>query len=75
MGEYHLKIVVAVRCYNEEKNISGVVNALRQDGFPLVVVDDGKLVGIFSERDYVRKVALDAKDPKHTPIQDVNHEG
>jgi len=37
----------------------------------LVVVDNGKMVGIFSERDYVRKVALHDKDAKKTPIKEL----
>jgi CBS domain-containing protein len=35
------------------------------------VVEDGKLVGIISERDYTRKVILKGKSSKETPIKDV----
>jgi CBS domain-containing protein len=37
----------------------------------LPVVEDGKLVGIISERDYTRKVILKGKSSKETPIKDV----
>jgi CBS domain-containing protein len=37
----------------------------------LPVVEDGKLVGIISERDYTRKVILKGKSSKETPIKDI----
>jgi CBS domain-containing protein len=37
----------------------------------LAVVDDGKLVGILSERDYARKVILQGKSSKDTLVQDI----
>ncbi len=43
-----------------EKNVSA-----------LLVTDNEKLIGIFSERDYARKIALKGKDSKKTPIGDI----
>src|SRR6187455_404403 len=43
-----------------EKNIGG-----------LLIVDDGKLCGIFTERDYARKLILKGKSSKDTPIRDL----
>jgi CBS domain-containing protein len=43
-----------------EKNIAG-----------LVVVEEGKLVGIFTERDYARKVVLKGKSSKDTLIREI----
>ena len=37
----------------------------------LPVVDNGKLVGIVSERDYSRKVILKGKSSKDTPVSDI----
>ena len=43
-----------------EKNIGG-----------LLIVENGKLVGIFTERDYARKLILKGKSSKDTPIKDL----
>lgn len=43
-----------------EKNIGG-----------LLIVDNGKLEGIFTERDYARKLILKGKSSKDTPIRDL----
>jgi CBS domain-containing protein len=37
----------------------------------LPVVENGKLVGIISERDYTRKVILKGKSSKETPVRDI----
>lgn len=37
----------------------------------MLVMDGDKLVGVFSERDYTRKVALEGKNSRQTPISDI----
>jgi CBS domain-containing protein len=37
----------------------------------VVVIDMGKLVGVLSERDYTRKVALEGKDSKQISVADI----
>jgi CBS domain-containing protein len=37
----------------------------------LMVMDQGKLVGVISERDYTRKIALQGRNSKDTQVKDI----
>lgn len=37
----------------------------------LLVMEDERLLGIFSERDYTRKIALQGRDSRHTLVNEV----
>jgi len=37
----------------------------------LVVVEDGQVIGIFTERDYARKVGAERRNPEETRIEEV----
>src|SRR5690606_12395222 len=55
----HVSVLEALKIMME-KNISA-----------LLVIDDGKLAGIFTERDYARKIILQGKSSKDTAIHEV----
>lgn len=44
---------------------------VRNVGAALVVGDDGALVGIFTERDLLRRVVSQGRDPNETPVAEV----
>ncbi len=43
----------------------------RRDVGALVVIEDGEMVGLLSERDYARKVILKGKFSKDVPVRDI----
>ena len=52
-------VIDAIR-FMDEKNVGA-----------LPIVDNGKLVGIVSERDYTRKVILKGRSSKDTPVKEI----
>ncbi len=54
---------------------SSVFDALKElaahDVGAMMVMQDGKLLGVFSERDYTRKIALAGKSSKDTKVRDI----
>lgn len=55
----------------EDKVYEALSRLARHDIGALLVVEKGKLVGIFSERDYARKVVLQGKASKDIPVKEI----
>jgi len=62
----------AVYSIHPEASVYEALRLLAEKDIGALLVEEGeKLVGIFSERDYARKVILHGKSSKETPIREV----
>ena len=62
----------AVHSINPDKSVYDALEELEENNLgSLVVVENGKLIGIFTERDYARKVILKGRSSKETLVKDI----
>jgi len=55
-----------------EQSVLEAIRLMAEKGIGAVlVIDDGRLAGIFSERDYARKVILEDRASRSTPVGDI----
>lgn len=57
---------------NQDSNVFDALKLMAEKGIGAVLVTENyEVVGIFSERDYARKVILEGKSSKTTPVKDI----
>jgi len=62
----------AVYTVSPESSVYEALEELENNNLgSLVVVENGKLIGIFTERDYARKVILKGRSSKDTHVRDI----
>ena len=56
----------------QDQTVFEALNLMAEKGIgALVVVDDKRIIGMLSERDYARKVILKGKTSRETPVKDI----
>ena len=62
----------AVYCVTPDSSVYDALEDLEERNLgALVVVENGKLIGVFTERDYARKVILKGRSSKETLVRDI----
>jgi CBS domain-containing protein len=62
----------AVYAIEPEASVFDAIQRLAERNIgALLVMEDGRLAGVFSERDYTRKVALQGRSSKETAVREV----
>ena len=61
-----------VVCVTASESVLNAANVMNERGIGgVVVTDDGEMVGIFTERDVMRRVVAEKRDPSQTLVRDV----
>src|SRR5512143_58132 len=62
----------AVRTVEPEESVLAAVRTMNEHGIgAMLVMENGQTVGIFTERDVLRRVVAAGRDPAGTPVRDV----
>jgi CBS domain-containing protein len=62
----------AVYSINPDRSVYEALEMLEEKNLGcLVIVENEKLIGVFTERDYARKIVLKGRSSKETPVRDI----
>jgi CBS domain-containing protein len=72
VSELFKRIPATVKRVAPSDNVFNALHVLAEHGVGALVVMDGeKLIGVFSERDYTRKIALQGRNSKDTTVAEI----
>ena len=65
-------MVRGVICADASESVQSAAEIMREhDISSLIVTEEGDGVGMVTDRDIIRQIVAEGKDPEHTPVKDI----